>query len=114
MADENEPVHPDQGDPNTNQGDAAPASPATPADPAANAPVGQDEIEALLNQVSQKAEAASAAGPTQSSQAVPSTVDGDTQAALGQDDIDRLLGEANPAQMPAAPNPVGKIGRAHV
>ena len=107
MADENEPVHPGQGDPNANQGDAAPASPATPADPAANASVGQDEIEALLNQVSQKAEAASAAGPTQSSQAVQSTVDGDTHAALGQDDIDRLLGEANPAQMPAASNAVG-------
>ena len=104
MADENKPVHPDQGDQNTNQGDAAPES---PADLAANAPVGQDEIEGLLNRVSQKAEAASAAGPPQSSQAAQSTVDGDTHAALGQDDIDRLLGEANPALMPAAPNAVG-------
>lgn len=62
---------------------------------ASDGPIDQGEIEALLSQASQKAEpAADSSGPVQPSQALQTTETSQSDSPLGQDDIDRLLGQA--------------------
>lgn len=86
-------------------GAGQPASPApSPAPgPSANAPISQDDIEALLSGSAPATKAAASAGPQ--------TPIRDADKRLGQEDIERLLSQAGKAVPPAAEKPAAAKDR---
>ena len=116
MADENETAKPDEIEQLLNQSgqgglpEQSPDNPASDESPTAN-PLGQDEIESLLNEAPSAAEDADAAtsDSTHSTQTAQAVEAGDGDALLAQEEINELLTGAG-----TTPSAQSQSGAAHV